>query len=298
MYITDSVPRLAYKNETEEGGLFDGIVLLSTTSPVIRGAQERLMREVDPLDLVETIREGLLVIDPDLTVRFANRSFCDTFAVTPEDTLGRKLHELGEGQWDIPELRSMIETILPERTTIEAFEVDHIFPSIGRRVMLLNARKIYRAGTQQVLVAIEDVTEKRRLEQERTSAHERIAALLQELGHRIKNSLQVIVAIVNLEARNRKSGGDNAALDRVSHRIAALGRLYSMLGETNSIEGVDAATYLEALCRNLMQSVQKENGTSITLKTDIDSEPLPVDHAIPLGLIVNELIMNAGHLEK
>jgi PAS domain S-box-containing protein len=293
MYITDSVPRLAYKNETEEGGLFDGIVLLSTTSPVIRGAQERLMREVDPLDLVETIREGLLVIDPDLTVRFANRSFCDTFAVTPEDTLGRKLHELGEGQWDIPELRSMIETILPERTTIEAFEVDHIFPSIGRRVMLLNARKIYRAGTQQVLVAIEDVTEKRRLEQERTSAHERIAALLQELGHRIKNSLQVIVAIVNLEARNRKSGGDNAALDRVSHRIAALGRLYSMLGETNSIEGVDAATYLEALCRNLMQSVQKENGTSITLKTDIDSEPLPVDHAIPLGLIVNELIMNA-----
>jgi PAS domain-containing protein len=101
------------------------------------------MREVDPLDLVETIREGLLVIDPDLTVRLANRSFCDTFAVTPEDTLGRKLHELGEGQWDIPELRSMIETILPERTTIEAFEVDHIFPSIGRRVMLLNARKVH-----------------------------------------------------------------------------------------------------------------------------------------------------------
>jgi PAS domain S-box-containing protein len=189
------------------------------------------MREVDTLDLVETIREGLLVIDPDLTVRLANRSFCDTFAVTPEDTLGRKLHELGEGQRDIPELRSMIETILPERTTIEAFEVDHIFASIGRRVMLLNARKVHRAGSQQVLVAIEDVTEKRRLERERTAAHERIAALLQELGHRIKNSLQIIVAMVNLEARNRKSGEDNAALERVSHRIAALGRLYSMPGK-------------------------------------------------------------------
>src|SRR6202030_1692381 len=165
------------------------------------------MREVDPTDLVETIREGLLVLDPDLTVRFANRSFVDTFAVTPEDTVGRKLYELGNGQWDIPELRSLIGTILPERTTIEAFEVDRVFPSIGRRVMLLNARKVYRPGhhTKQVLVAIEDVTEQRRLEQEHAAAHERIAALLQELRHRIKNSLQIIVYMVSLEARNHKS---------------------------------------------------------------------------------------------
>jgi chemotaxis protein methyltransferase CheR len=253
------------------------------------------MHDVDPLDLVETIREGVLVLDPDLTVRFANRSFGDTFAVTPEDTIGRKLYELGNGQWDIPELRSLIETILPERATIEAFEVDRVFPSIGRRVMVLNARKVYRAGnhTKQVLVAIEDVTEQRRLEHEHAAAHERVAALLQELGHRIKNSLQIIVAMVSLEARNHKSGEGKAALERVSHRIAALGRLYSMLGETNSVEEVDAASYLEALCRDLIESVQKENGTSIALKTDIESEPLPVDRAIPLGLIVNELVTNA-----
>jgi PAS domain S-box-containing protein len=251
--------------------------------------------EVDPLDLVETIREGLLVLDPDLTVRFANRSFCDTFAVTPEDTVGRKLYELGNGQWDIPELRSLIENIAPERETIEAFEVDRVFPSIGRRVMVLNARKVYRAGndTNQVLVAIEDVTEQRRLEHEHAAAHERIAALLQELGHRIKNSLQIIVSMVNLEARNHKSGEGKAVLERVSHRIAALGRLYSMLGEANSVEQVDAASYLEALCRDLIESVQKENGTSIALKTDIESESLPVDRAIPLGLIVNELVTNA-----
>ena len=136
------------------------------------------MREVDPLDLVETIREGLLVLDPDLTVQFANRSFCDTFAATPEDTVGLKLYELGNGQWDIPEFRSLIEAILPEHATIEAFEVDRVFPSIGRRVMLLNARKVYRPGkqTQQVLLAIEDVTERRRLEHEHAIAHERIGS--------------------------------------------------------------------------------------------------------------------------
>jgi chemotaxis protein methyltransferase CheR len=253
------------------------------------------MRDIDPLDLVETIREGLLVLDPDLTDRFANRSFGDTFAVTPEDTVGRKLYELGNGQWDIPALRSLIETILPERATIEAFEVDRVFPSIGRRVMVLNARKVYRAGhpTKQVLVAIEDVTEQRRLEREHAAAHERIAVLLQELGHRIKNSLQIIVAMVSLEARNQKSCEGKAALERVSHRIGALGRLYSMLGETNSVEEVDAASYLEELCRDLIESVQKENGTSIALKTDIEREPLPVDRAIPLGLIVNELVTNA-----
>jgi PAS domain S-box-containing protein len=253
------------------------------------------VREVDPLDLVETIRECLLVLEPDLTVRFANRSFCDTFAVTPEDTVGRKLHELGNRQWDIPELRSLIGTILSENATIEAFEVDRVFPAIGRRVMVLNARMVLRPGShmKQVLLAIEDVTERAKLERERAAAHERIEALLQELGHRIKNSLQIIVAMVSLEARSHKSGQGKAALERVSHRIAALGRLYSILGEANAVREVDAATYLEALCRDLIESVQKENGTSIALKTEIESEPLAADRAIPLGLIVNELVTNA-----
>ena len=218
------------------------------------------MREVDPLDLVETIREGLLVLDPDLTVQFANRSFCDTFAATPEETVGRKLYELGNGQWDIPELRSLIEAIIPEHATIEAFEVDRVFPvdwttgDAAQCAQGLSARQ----QTQQVLLAIEDVTERRRLEHEHAAAHERIAALLQELGHRIKNSLQIIVSMVSLEARNQKSGEGKAALERVSHRIAALGHLYSMLADTNTVEEVDATTYLEALCRDLIDQCKKK----------------------------------------
>src|SRR5580700_8694132 len=199
------------------------------------------MSEGAPLDIVETIREGLLVLDPDLTVRFVNRSFGDTFAVTPEDTVGRKLYELSNGQWDIPELRALIETILPERDTIEAFEVDRVFPSIGRRVMLLNARKVYRTGshTNQVLVAIQDVSEQRRLEHEHAAAHERIAALLQELRHHIKNSLLIIVSMVSVEAR------------RVSHHRPRA-PLFHARG-TDSVEQVDAASYLPALCRDLIE---------------------------------------------
>ena len=253
------------------------------------------MREVDPLDLLETIREGLLVLEPDLTIRFANRAFCDKFSVVQEQTVGRKLYELGNEEWDIPKLRSALATIISGERTFEDFEVEQFFPPIGQRVMCLNARKVYRPGNkiQLILLAIEDVTERVRLEREHAIVSERIGVLLQELTHRIKNSLQIIVSMVGLEARNQKSGEGKAALERVSHRIAALGRLYSMLGETNSVEEVDAAIYLDALCRDLIESVQKENGTSIALKTDIESEPLPVDRAIPLGLIVNELVTNA-----
>ena len=253
------------------------------------------MREVDPLDLLETIREGLLVLDPDLTIRFANRAFCDKFSVMPEHAVGQKLYELGNEEWDIPKLRSAFETIISGESSFEGFEVEQFLPSIGQRVMCLNARKVYQPGNkiQQILLAIEDVTERVRLEREHAIASERIGVLLQELTHRIKNSLQIIGSMVSLEARNQKSGEGKAALERVSHRIAALGRLYSMLGETNSVEEVDAAIYLEALCRDLIESVHKENGTSIALKTDIESEPLPVDRAIPLGLIVNELVTNA-----
>jgi PAS domain S-box-containing protein len=253
------------------------------------------MRGVDPMDLVETIREGILVLEPDLSVRFANRSFYHMFAVTPEHTVGRKLSEIGNGQWDIPELRTALETILPDRKTIEAFEVEHFFPSIGQRIMLLNARKVHQPdnGIQQILLAIEDITERVRLEPEHAAARERIGLLLQELTHRVKNSLQFIASMITIEARSLKSGEGKAALARVSRRILALGQLYSKLGESDTFEAVDAATYLSELCRDLIASVYKDGDAFIMLKTDIESELLPADKAIPIGLIVNELVTNA-----
>jgi PAS domain S-box-containing protein len=260
------------------------------------------VREFDPRDLVETVREGLLVIDSDLAIRFANRSFCDTFAVAPEDAVGQKLYELGNGQWDIPKLRTALETVISDGKSIEAFEVDRFFPSIGQRVMVLNARvvrrsrnKVHRSRnkTQRVLVAIEDVTERVRLEREHAIAAERIGMLLLELTHRVKNSLQIIAAMVNIEARSHKSGEGKAALERVSHRINALGQLYSKLSNANTVEAVDAASYLDELCHDLIASVRKEGGTSIVLKTDIDNELLPTDRAITIGLMVNELVTNA-----
>src|ERR1700680_4976038 len=161
--------------------------------------------------------------------------------------------------------------------------------------MMLNARKIYRPGNkiQQILLAIEDVTERVRLEREHALAHERIAMRMKELAHRVKNSLQSIAAMVFIEARSHRSGEGKAALERVSHRIDALGQLYSKLSKSDTVEAVNAETYLDELCRDLVASVHKEGSTSIVLKTDIESELLPTDRAIPIGLIVNELVTNA-----
>ncbi len=252
------------------------------------------IRDVDPIDLVETIREGLLVFEPDLTIRFANRSFCSTFEVVPEAVIGHKLYEIGNGQWDIPALRAALEVIDTAHTTIESFQVEHAFPSIGRRVMVLNARKVYRPGNNihQILLAIEDVTERVRVEREHEVACERIAILMQELTHRVKNSLQTIASMVMLESRRLKGDEGIAALERVSHRISALAHLYAKLSKSDAVGAVDSETYLVGVCHDLAGSVQS-SGRAIALKTDIESILLPTDRAIPIGLIVNELVTNA-----
>jgi PAS domain-containing protein len=96
--------------------------------------------------IVDAIREPLLVLDPDLRVLAASRSFYRTFAVTPRKTEGQLVFALGDGQWNIPGLRALLEDIIPKRRTVEAYEVKHEFPSIGRRVMLLNARRVFDEG--------------------------------------------------------------------------------------------------------------------------------------------------------
>ncbi|HEY9420032.1 MAG TPA: ATP-binding protein, partial [Thermoanaerobaculia bacterium] len=112
--------------------------------------------------IVETVRKPLLVLDERLRVRTANKAFYRTFQVGREETHGASLFSLGNGQWDIPALRRMLEEILPQQTQFEDFEVDHEFPEVGRRVMLLNARCLYSGGArlQMILLAFEDVTER------------------------------------------------------------------------------------------------------------------------------------------
>lgn len=113
--------------------------------------------------IVETAREAILVLDARLQVKVANPAFYRAFEVTPEETEGHLIYELGNGQWDIPKLRELLEEVVPRNSRVDDFQMSHDFPHLGLREMVLNARRVeMQPGHPFVLLAIEDVTEKRR----------------------------------------------------------------------------------------------------------------------------------------
>jgi two-component system CheB/CheR fusion protein len=153
-------------------------------------------------NIINTVREPLIVLDQDLRVVTASRSFYDFFKVKPEETEGQLIYNLGNKQWDIPKLRELLENILPQKTTFDNYEVAHDFATIGRRVMLLNARQIERAlGKERIiLLAIEDITEKNKLEREMLTAKDVAEAatrvksdFLANMSHELRTPLNSII---------------------------------------------------------------------------------------------------------
>jgi two-component system CheB/CheR fusion protein len=133
--------------------------------------------------IINTVREPLIVLDQDLRVVSVSRSFYDFFKVKPEDTIGQLIYDLGDKQWDIPKLRELLENILPKKTTFDDYEVEHDFVTIGRRIMLLNARQIEqtRGKKRIILLAIEDITQRKEVEDGLEKAHEELTELTIEL---------------------------------------------------------------------------------------------------------------------
>jgi PAS domain S-box-containing protein len=132
-------------------------------------------------NIISTIREPLIVLDKALRIISASKSFYLTFSVSPSETEGKLIYEVDNGQWNIPRLRELLETILPKNTSFENYEVDHEFPSLGRRIMLLNTRRIHNGGdkTQKILLAIEDITDRKRIEYAMTSSELRYRRLFE-----------------------------------------------------------------------------------------------------------------------
>ena len=125
--------------------------------------------------IVDTVREPVLVLDKELRVIAASRSFYSVFKVSPENTQGRLLYALGDGQWDIPKLRVLLEKIIPEHGVMEGYQVEHEFPDLGHRTMCLNARQVfYEEGAEPtILLGMEDITERLSWSAKRTSCCDR-----------------------------------------------------------------------------------------------------------------------------
>src|ERR1700738_685851 len=161
----DDVSILAVEVSAAAGRGAPGVIEPNRRMPLMN--REPLVEDIQnyALNIVDTVREPLLILDATLRVRSANRAFYQTFHVSSEETENHLIYELGNGQWDIPDLRRLLEDIVPKSSVFNDFELEHTFPVIGRRVMLLNARKLLAGNHGELLVlAMEDVTERRRVE--------------------------------------------------------------------------------------------------------------------------------------
>ena len=158
--------------------------------------------------IINTVREPLIALDQDLRIVKPNRSFYEFFKVSPEETVGKLIYDLGNHQWNIPKLRELLETILPQKTTFDNYEVEHDFSTIGKRIMLLNARQIQRGfgGKEKIiLLAIEDITERKKIENELSKAKAEAdranvakSEFLSRMSHELRTPMNSILGFAQL----------------------------------------------------------------------------------------------------
>lgn len=368
--------------------------------------------------IIETLHEPLLVLKQDLHVRSANPAFYHYFAETPEGTLNRSIYDLGDGQWNIPELRNLLQEVLPDNNAFDNFEVTHKFNTIGEKTLLLNGRRIEDA--QMILLGIRDVTKERtainalreseqkfrlfvesvsdyalfqldlngcirswnlgaerllgwkeeeatgksasvlftpedvaagqpdhelqtalregRAEDERwhlrrdgsrffasgvltsvsdsngqvigfakvmrdvtarkeyeehlQQAVDQKTTLVREIHHRVKNNLQVISSLLNMQANHTQHSDVLAAFEEAQGRLRAIARIHEALYVSEDLTQVEFSGYLQQLVQELA-GLHPSRPEKIVSKVEADEVVLHVEQAIPLALIANELILNA-----
>jgi len=244
--------------------------------------------------IVDTIRQPLLVLDKDLRVVAASRSFFLTFKMNRQDVQGRPIYGLGDGQWDIPQLRLLLERILPQHTVMDGYEVERDFSVIGRRIMVLNARTVFYQKHDQalILLAIEDITERRTAERSLAELLEQKETLLREMQHRVANSLQIIASILLLKARTVRSDETRLHLQDAHRRVMSVAAVQQHLQASRHGEHFPIAPYLSRLCDTLAASMIGEDRP---IKVEVRAGPGDVssNEAVSIGLIVTELVINA-----
>jgi PAS domain S-box-containing protein len=244
--------------------------------------------------IVDTIREALLVLDKNLRIVSANRSFCSTFSMKCPDVQGRSFYALGNGRWNIPELRLLLESIASHHAVMEAYEVEQDFPGLGQRTMLLNARNVFYENRSEhtILLSIEDITERRAKERELRDLLRQKEVLLQEMQHRVANNLQIIASILLIKARTVSSVETRLHLRDAHQRVLSVAAIQQQLQTSDSGAMIQLAPYLSRLCQTLTASMIGDS-RPIALKVDVQGGTASSSQAVSFGIIVTELVINA-----
>ena len=260
---------------------------MDSTSPLAEAADSLT------LAVIASSEAPLVLLDGNLTAIAASSTFCSTFGIDPAMVAGHLMSSLGQGEWDSPQLRSLLDVIASGHAEVDAYEMDLVRPGLDNRRLVVNARKLHYGDEKppRVLLSLSDVTQARLAEKVVEDMLKDKEILLQELQHRVANSLQIIASVLMQSAKRVQSEETRTHLYDAHQRVMSLAALQRQVAVT-STDDVELRTYFNDLCRSIGASMIGDR-SPVSLETKVDDSIASADASVSLGLIVTELVINA-----
>lgn len=255
--------------------------------------RDALIETPTTLAIVVSSHEPLLLLSADQRIIAASGSFCRAFGLDPATTVGCPLARLGQGEWALPGLASLLAATASGHAQIAAYDVDLARPGQPTRKLIVNARTLDDGRTDHVrlLLALADVTEAQTAVRLRDDLNRENALLAREIQHRVANSLQIIASVLMLSARRVQSEEVRGHLTNAHHRVMSIATAQKLLSDSQ-VGQVPLRPYLVQLCASLGASMIADDD-AIRLDVDCDNSVVEATVSVSLGLIVTELVINA-----
>jgi len=243
--------------------------------------------------LVTSSKAPLLLLDNNVVVIGASTSFCNAFNLDPSTIADRRLADLGAGEWDVPQLNSLLLATIAGAAEIDAYEMDLVREGKATCRLILSAHKLDYFDTEKVriVLAATDVTPARLAEKHKDDLVREKQVLLQELQHRVANSLQIIASVLMQSAKRVQSEETRLHLHDAHSRVMSIAMLQKQLAVTQ-LKSVELRAYFKDLCRSISASMI-DDPKRLTLEAVVDDTSTNSDVSVSMGLIVTELVINA-----
>lgn len=245
------------------------------------------------LALIASSQTPLLLLDDRFAVVSASASFCSAYDVNPGDIEGLSLSAVGSGEWDVPQLQSLLRATITGNAEVEAYEMNLVREGHPTACVVVNAQRLELGGDQNPMIAftVTDVTSARLAAKLKDELVQEKQILLQELQHRVANSLQIIASVLMQSARRVQSDETRTHLYSAHNRVMSIATLQKQLAVTSNNE-VELRPYLEELCASIGASMI-DDPHRISLSSTADDTKATANVSVSLGLIVTELVINA-----